>query len=152
MDCEALGALGGTGSGLWGHWEALGATGIGLRGPWEGPGGVGSRRGGAPPAPPLSPAPPPEGAPRLRQEEGGSLTIANVTRGDAGAYGVLCRNAEGAARAQLRLHVHCQTHGDPRRPTGTHRAHRDPRGPIEPIGTHGDPWGPIEPIGTHGDP
>ncbi|XP_075268728.1 LOW QUALITY PROTEIN: nephrin [Opisthocomus hoazin] len=48
----------------------------------------------------------PGGAPRLRQEEGGSLTIANVTRGDAGAYGVLCRNAEGAARAQLRLHVH----------------------------------------------
>ncbi|XP_069630717.1 nephrin isoform X1 [Haliaeetus albicilla] len=48
----------------------------------------------------------PEGSPRHRLLEGGGLAITNVTRGDAGTYGVECRNAEGAASTHLRLRVH----------------------------------------------
>ncbi|XP_062456903.1 nephrin [Rhea pennata] len=57
----------------------------------------------------------PEGSPRHRLAEGGALAIANVTRGDAGAYGVECRNAEGAASARVLLLVHSpySTHAHP---------------------------------------
>ncbi|NXK56831.1 NPHN protein, partial [Chauna torquata] len=48
----------------------------------------------------------PEGSPRHRLLEGGALDIANVTRGDAGTYGVRCHNAEGSASTRLRLLVH----------------------------------------------
>ncbi|XP_074786416.1 nephrin [Athene noctua] len=48
----------------------------------------------------------PEGSPRLRLLGGGALSIANVTRGDAGTYRVRCQNAEGGASTHLRLRVH----------------------------------------------
>ncbi|XP_068026933.1 LOW QUALITY PROTEIN: nephrin [Melanerpes formicivorus] len=48
----------------------------------------------------------PEGSPRHRLAPGGSLEIANVSRGDAGTYGVSCHNQEGTASAQLQLLVH----------------------------------------------
>ncbi|NWH55167.1 NPHN protein, partial [Fregata magnificens] len=50
----------------------------------------------------------PEGSPRHQLVEGGGLDIGNVTRGDAGTYGVECRNAEGTASTHLLLLVHCQ--------------------------------------------
>ncbi|XP_075345648.1 nephrin, partial [Mycteria americana] len=48
----------------------------------------------------------PEGSPRHRLAAGGALAIANVTRGDAGTYGVRCRNAEGSGSTHLQLRVH----------------------------------------------
>ncbi|XP_053908581.1 nephrin-like [Cuculus canorus] len=47
----------------------------------------------------------PGGSPRLRFGPGVALTVLNVSRGDAGAYGVNCRNAEGETRASLSLAV-----------------------------------------------
>ncbi|NWZ30154.1 NPHN protein, partial [Asarcornis scutulata] len=49
---------------------------------------------------------PPEGSPRHRLLAGGALEISNVSRGDAGTYGVRCHNAQGSASARLRLTVH----------------------------------------------
>ncbi|XP_074991071.1 nephrin-like [Calonectris borealis] len=60
----------------------------------------------------------PEGSPRHRLAEGGALEIGNVTRGDAGTYGVRCRNAEGTASTHLTLLVHS--------PTLTSDPHPDP--------------------------
>ena len=92
-----MGSLGSTGRSLGGHWEVTGRS---LA--WH-----------------PDPAPPPaEGSPRHRVGEGGSLDIANVTRGDAGTYGVQCRNAEGSASTHLVLLVHCAS-----------------TAPIEPYGT-----------------
>ncbi|XP_068785567.1 nephrin [Struthio camelus] len=48
----------------------------------------------------------PEGSPRHHLAEGGALDIDNVTRGDAGTYGVECRNAEGVASTHVLLLVH----------------------------------------------
>ena len=50
---------------------------------------------------------PPEGSPRHQLLPGGGLAIANVTRGDAGTYGLECHNREGSASARLHLRVHC---------------------------------------------
>ncbi|XP_063175176.1 nephrin [Chroicocephalus ridibundus] len=72
----------------------------------------------------------PEGSPRHQLGEGMSLAIANVTRGDAGTYGVECHNAEGTASTRLRLRVHCATHGDPHIPP------------------HSAPWHPMAPYST----
>ncbi|NXN92826.1 NPHN protein, partial [Rhinopomastus cyanomelas] len=48
----------------------------------------------------------PEGSPRHRLLPGGSLAIGNLSRGDAGTYGVSCRNSEGQASTHLHLRVH----------------------------------------------
>ncbi|KAM8793647.1 nephrin [Eudromia elegans] len=47
-----------------------------------------------------------EGSPRHHVDAGGALTIENVTRGDAGAYGLQCHNAEGTASTRVLLLVH----------------------------------------------
>nr|XP_041568338.1 nephrin [Taeniopygia guttata] len=44
-------------------------------------------------------------SPRFRLSPGGALRIANVTRADSAAYRVRCRNAEGAAGAEVTLLV-----------------------------------------------
>ncbi|XP_074837092.1 nephrin [Carettochelys insculpta] len=48
----------------------------------------------------------PEGSPRHHLQEGGSLSIWNVSRADAGPYRVRCQNPEGQNETHLHLDVH----------------------------------------------